>query len=180
MKKILRLKSQKISEKILKDLESKGLIKTLSAPVEVLNCNLPKGMVKTIYTTKEEYGSHKLICVKCNSSEINLNSHPDNEEFLMFNNSDLVFNPLYIIIALEKNNILQKKIKNCTLTADDFIVLELKYNDPRVSIFTMLKGTCHCEFTFPGKGISPVFFVTEPSRLEMFKNKLCGYQLLVE
>lgn len=179
MKNILKIKSQKITEEILENLEKKGLIRTLKAPANVLHSKSRQGTVRTIYSSKAEYGSHKLICVKCNSSKINLNCHPDNEEFLLINNTNLKFNPLFIIIALEKGAGLQKKIKNFTLTTDDFIVLELKYNDPRISIFTMLKGTYHCEFTIPGKEISPVFFVTEPSRLQMIKEKLCNYQFIV-
>ncbi|MCM8784502.1 MAG: hypothetical protein NC818_07075 [Candidatus Omnitrophica bacterium] len=161
-------------------LEKRGLIRLLRPP-KMKNRRQKTGcFIDKIYTTSPRFGTHKLICVTLNTQEVKLNSHPDNEEFILINPDHYVFKPLYLILALHKNKILEKKIKDKKLSSKDFIVLRLKYNCPQTSIFTLLKDTVHCEVTLDGEGRPPIFFVAEPSRLTACYLNLDGYKLILE
>ncbi len=177
--KIITLRPVEATEKILARLEKKGLIRTLRPTLKILKLgSRKKGGVDTIYSSSPKFGSHKLICVtKEDTHKISLNFHPDNEEFILINNTSLRFKPLYIIIGLHKYKEFKIRARNKRLNKNDFIVLRLKYNNHKTCIFTMLKGTPHCEATLPGRGKSPIFFVTEPSRLGMTHLNLSGYNL---
>jgi len=163
--KILKLKPQKLTYKTLLMLEKKGLIKTFTPPKNVLNTKKDKDSVNILYKTLPKYGTHKLICVAKNLTQITLNTHPDNEDFIIINPTNYKFKPLYLIIGLYNYKIIENKAKNDTLTTNDILALELVYNNPKLSLFTMLKGTPHCEITKEGLRKPPVFFVTEPTNL---------------
>jgi hypothetical protein len=75
---------------------------------------------------------------------------------------------------------MQRKCAAGTLSGRDFVLVKVKYNDPLVSVFTMLRDTVHCEVVLEGAGQPPVFFVTEPSRLRMDRLKLAGYDVRVQ
>jgi len=81
-----------------------------------------------------------------------------------------------MIIGLHKYEIMRFRADTGTLTESDFMALTLKYNDPAVSIFTMLRDTVHFEIAARGRRQSPVFFVTEPSRLRLCPARLPGYR----
>jgi hypothetical protein len=176
--KIIKLKAVPATSKILSLLERRNLIRTLKPTKAVLNCKSKRGTLETIYSTSLKFGSHKLICIKPNLAKIKLNSHPDNEDFIIINNTTHKFRPLYIVVGLNKHRFLEEKAKNGNLIKDDFIFLRLKYNDPKTCIFTMLKDTPHCELTLRENGPTPVFFVAEPSRLKMRILKLNGYKFV--
>jgi hypothetical protein len=175
----IALRSVAVTEKILTRLEKKGLIRTLRPTSKILKLGArKKGGVDAIYSSAPRSGSHKLICVtKEDSCEIALNFHPDNEEFIILNNTSLKYKPLYIVIGLRKYKEFKARAENKRLSKNDFIVLRMKYNDHKTCIFTMLKGTPHCEAVLPGKGRPPVFFVTEPANLGMTGIDLPGYDL---
>lgn len=177
--KTIRLKPIEVTPKILTRLEKKGLIRTFKPTQKILRLGVhKKGGVDTIYSSSPRFGSHKLICIaKEDSRKVSLNFHSDNEEFILINNTSLRFKPLYIVIGLHKYKEFKIRAVNKRLSKNDFIVLRLTYNDHRTCIFTMLKGTPHCEVTLPGKGRSPIFFVTEPSNLGMTHLNLSGYDL---
>ena len=164
MNKII-LKPQKLTYKILFMLEKKGLIKTFVPPKDIYNTKKGTDSVKIIYKTMPKYGTHKLICVCKNITNIMLNTHPDNEDFLIINPTNKKFKPLYLIIGLYNYKIIENKAKKNILTEKDILALELVYNNPKISFFTMLKGTPHCEITQKGGKNPPIFFVTEPSNL---------------
>lgn len=175
--KTLYLKPKKVNHKILLMLEKMGLIKTFSLPKTVLNIKKDTDVVEVMYKTLPKYGSHKLICVGKNISKIQLNTHPENEDFIIINPTNYKFKPLYLIIGLHNYKIIEKKAKNDTLTQKDILALELVYNNPKLSLFTMLKGTPHCEITKNSFGKPPVFFVTEPTKLTWHILNLYDYQL---
>lgn len=179
---ILKLKPVNITYEILCFLETKQLVRTLRPTLKILQNHSAGGMVDTIYTSATEFGTHKLICVglSANSTQIELNSHPDNEEFIIINNTFTKFKPLYMAIGLHKHNILEEKAKNKELTSDDIMLLRLKYNDAKTSIFTMLKDTPHCELTTKEDGIHPIFFVSEPSNLTMNYLQIASYKLALD
>jgi hypothetical protein len=164
------------SRKIFAALERRKLIRTLRATPKILGSKSAKGSVSTVYSSAVSNGSHKLICVRVNSSVLKLNSHRDNEEFIILKGAPAKFKPLYIIIGLSKSAALESKARRGKLRSGDFIALRLKYNDGALSVFTMLKGTVHCEATSSGRGAGPVFFVTEPSKLKMERFRLARYR----
>lgn len=175
---IIKLKPVTVTSKILSFLERRNLIRTLKPTKRVLNSKSKRGALGTIYSSSLKFGSHRLICIKPDLAKIKLNSHPDNEDFIIINNTANKFRPLYMVIGLHKHRLLEEKAKNKKLIKDDFIFLRLRYNDPKTSIFTMLKDTPHCEFILPGDGPTPIFFVAEPGRLKMRVLKLDGYKFI--
>ena len=73
--------------------------------------------------------------------------------------------------ALTNKSIVNRQIwKKEILANKDFIAVEVSYNDPNFSFFTLIKDTVHCEVISSENKQHPVFFVTEPSKLK--NNKL--------
>ena len=178
--KILKLKPINITPKIAASLEHRGLIRLFKPTAKALRTGQGKCVVDKIYSTARRFGTHKLICVGKNETRITLTTHPDNEDFIVINPSNHKFKPLYLIIGLDETRNLERKAKAGKLDTRDFIALRLKYNDPKTSVFTMLKDTIHCEVTIAGKGTAPVFFVTEPSDFSMKRICLTDYQLRLD
>ncbi|MFA6385009.1 MAG: hypothetical protein WCY10_06565 [Candidatus Omnitrophota bacterium] len=176
---ILALKGHRFSPAILATLSERGLIRPLKPASNVVKCRDPRGTVGAIYTSKACYGGHKLISVRCTTGPVRLNFHADNEEFILIDPRAGRFSPLYMIVGLHKHEIIERKARNGTLVPSDFLALELVYNDPRLSVFTMLKGTPHFEIAGRSRKEAPVFFVTEPSRLKLHIVDLAGYRLVV-
>lgn len=176
--KTLVLKPVTVTAGILSGLERRGLIRTLKPTDKVLRCRDKRGTVDTIYSSSPRFGTHKLICIRLHDLDrIRLTSHGDNEEFIIIDADARIFKPLYLVMGLHKHAVLEKKARNAELTERDFMLLRLKYNDYRTSIFVMLKETPHCEISMPGEGKPPIFFVTEPSKLKINRLKLYGYRL---
>lgn len=177
---ILSLKARKLSPAILAFLAKRRLIRPLVPTRNVVQCRSSRGTVGTIYRSQKAYGTHKLICVRSATGSMRLNSHQDNEEFILISPDAAAFSPLYMIIGLHKHAIIERKARRRALKPSDFIALELVYNDPRVSIFTMLKNTPHYEFGASGRKQAPIFFVAEPSRLKLRVLDLRGYRLAIQ
>jgi hypothetical protein len=176
---IITLKIRKLSPEILSFLAKRGLIRPLVPTRNVIQCRSSRGTVGTIYRSADAFGTHKLISVRCTTAGIKLNFHQDNEEFILISPDAGAFSPLYMIIGLNKHAVIEKKAARGTLKPSDFMALELVYNDPRLSIFTMLKGTPHFEVAGPGRRQAPIFFVSEPSRLKMRVLDMRGYRLAI-
>jgi len=170
--KSLKLTAIDASPRVFAMLEKRRLIRTLRPGKESTAAN----SVETIYTSSPEYGSHKLICVRPDSAQIALNSHPDNEEFILVDPGNAGCRPLFMLIGLYLHDLIERKAADGSLCARDFLLLKLGFNSPSTCVFTMLAGTPHCELVFPGKGKAPVFFVAEPSTLSMKFVKLDGYE----
>ena len=64
-------------------------------------------------------------------------THPENEDFFMIGTPG--GKPLYLVIGLCDRFQLDRKIKEEVVSSKDFITLKVKYNDPEVSFFTILK-----------------------------------------
>ena len=176
--KTITLKPVTVTPEILARLERRGLIRTLRPTAKVLRCRDRRGTVDKIYSSAPKYGSHKLICIRLHTmNRIKLTSHGDNEEFIIINGNHRVFKPLYLVMGLRKHAALERKARAGALTSGDFILLKMKYNDCRTSVFVMLKDTPHCEVSPPVKGESPIFFVTEPSKLKINRLRLHEYRL---
>lgn len=178
--KALRLKPINVTDKILLRLERRGLIRTLRPTAKILRRTSRDGLVDTVYSSPVEHGTHKLICVRSdNAGRIMLNSHPHHEEFMLINNTGLKLKPVLMLIGLHKHKEIERKAKAGSLTAGDFILLRLKYNDYKTCVFTMLKDSPHCELSEPGPGRPSIFFVSEPTDLPMHNVDTAGYSFIL-
>jgi hypothetical protein len=169
--KSLKLTAIDASSRVFSMLEKRRLIRVLRPDKKFTASN----SVDVVYTSAPEYGSHKLICVRPDSAQVALNSHPDNEEFILIDSDRAPRKPLYMLIGLHGHDVIESKAREGSLDSGDFLLLKLAFNRPSTCVFTMLAGTPHCELVFPGKARPPVFFVAEPSMLSMRFVKLNGY-----
>lgn len=159
-------------------LEERGLLQRLLPPPEVLGAPEGSVAVARIYTAEARFGAHMLICAGFNRSTVELAVHSDKEEFLLINEGREQ-KPLILVIALVSEPELRRLVSTGELTADHIWALELEFNDPRLSFFTMNGFTPHCEWTVPGPGPASVFFVTEPADLDMQPIDMVDYQLRI-
>jgi hypothetical protein len=176
---LLTIKTTKLTPGVLAILEKKKLVRRLAPTRKVIATRTKTGAVETFYSSSPLYGTHKLIAVGKRTETIRLTVHPDNEDFILLNPARLAFKPLYIVVGLATPSVLAKKAEQGRLRPADFLAVEVCYDDPATCVFTMLKGTPHCEVTVPGSGQHPVFFVTEPSKLRQRPLALRGYTLVL-
>lgn len=175
--KTINLKPIKGTQKVLDILEKKKLIKCLRPCAAWLKDS--QGGCKDVYRTAPKYGTHKMIAVAKDTTEIALTTHPDNEDIILINNTGKRFKPLYLVIATTTQKQFEKKAARGAVTAKDVVAVELLYNSG-ASVFTVLKDIPHCEVTMRGKGVNPVFFVTEPSDFEMDMVGQSGYTFVLK
>lgn len=174
---IIELKPKKISNRILCFLEKRSLIRTYKPTKKVLKVKKTEnGAIDEIYRSSKKFGPHKLICVAKNEFNINLTSHPENEEVILINNTKDIYKPLYLIVGLHKKDVFEAKAKKGILTNKDIIAIELEYNI-QTSIFTVLKDIPHCEVTVPGRKHCPIFFVIEPTNMKMDYVNIYDYKI---
>ncbi|MDR3113076.1 MAG: hypothetical protein LBU09_01735 [Endomicrobium sp.] len=172
IKKEIVLSPVKASLKLFKELEKKKLIRLLRPTEKTVKTKTKTGTVSKFYVSSKKFGTHALMCVGKRTLDIRLSYHDDNEDFLLINPSGLKFKKLYLVLSFLKGAQFIKKFLSKKLGKKDLIAVELEFNNPRLSFFTMLKRSVHCEITDASKGQHPVFFVSEPSRLK--DNKLTG------
>lgn len=167
-----------MTEDVMQMLEDKGLIIRLYPGRHRLNVKKGDIFGEPIYISDEKFGSHKLITVTvdCEKSPY-FGSHPDNEEFIFL--GDLKSKPLYLIICCLTMDEFNKKVEDHILSRDDFAALKVRFNDPYVSFFTMLKGVIHGEATLNMDGDPPTFYVTEPSKLSVDHIDLKQYEIKI-
>jgi hypothetical protein len=147
-------------------LEERGLIQGL-LPARMQEAAAEPGvLVEELYATAPLFGPHRLIRVEFDRSTVELAYHSDREDLLLINGGARQ-KPLILVITLHPADELKRRIAHGRLSAEDVWALELKFNDPRLSFFTMNGFTPHCEWTPPGPGARSVFFVTEPKDLDM-------------
>lgn len=162
----INLNPVKPSVKIFSLLEKKGLIKTFKPTAKTLQTRTKTGAVDILYTSRKCYGAHRLMCIGKRTKSVQLCWHRDNEDFLFLNPQNNDYQKLYLVFALDKIYTFSAKLRNETLTGKDFTALEIEYNNPNFSFFTVLKNTVHCEVVADQKKQHPVFFVTESSDLK--------------
>lgn len=170
MGKSIVLKPVEMTADLMRTLEERGLI------IRLAPGNHQKG--GNVYVSDPRYGPHKLLHVVVNRpSFTNFGTHPDNEEFLLIGNPES--KPLYLAIALCMREELDRRIAAATVCADDFVCLKVRYNDPEVSFFTMLKHVPHGEATADTEGQPATFYVTEPAGMGIDRTDFGGYELKV-
>jgi len=174
----LTLKVRPVTEEAMSALEKRGLLQRLLPSSEVLE--VPEGEVRVerVYTTHPQFGPHMLIGVGFNRSNVELGVHPDKEDFILINEGREQ-KPLILVIGLHPQPEFQRLVSTGQLTSDDVWALEMKFNNPRLSFFTMNGFTPHCEWTIPGPGPANVFFVTEPGDLDIHPINMGDYTLKI-
>lgn len=163
--KTLELTVQPANEEIMSYLESKDLIRRLLPTQKVISTPENEVGVETFYATNHKFGPHTMICVGFNKSIVDMAYHSDNEDFICLNEGREQ-KPLILVIALEKAREFQERILSDQLNENHILALELKFNDPKLSFFTMNGFTPHCEWVPPGNGLANIFYVTEPHDLD--------------
>jgi hypothetical protein len=157
----LEVTSVTMTEERMQLLEDRGKIIRLTPNKFILSPGPDNTEDHIVYESDPIYGPHKLIAVTVNRYRFGaFGVHDDNEEFLLV--GDPTAKPLYLAVALCTKSELDEKIAQKSLTAQDFMVLTCKYNDPAVSFFVMLKDVPHGEASCEGEGQLPYFYVTEP------------------
>lgn len=158
----LTVKVRPMNNEVMSELEQRGLVRRFAPTTELLET--PEGMVKAeaTYVADQKFGAHMLICVAFNRSEVQLATHHNNEEFLLVNEGREQ-KPLILVVGMHRESEFQELVSSGQLTTDDVWAIELKFNDPSLSFFTMNAMTPHCEWTVPGPEPANIFYVTEPS-----------------
>ena len=175
----LTLKVQPLTEEIVEDLERRNLIKGFRPSQRIINAAPGTIEVDRVYETDPVFGSHMLICAGFNKSTVDIAFHSDQEDFLLINEGRAQ-KPLILVIALKSEAEFKELVSAQELKSEDLLALELKFNDPRLSFFTMKSRTLHCEWTVPGPGPANVFYVTEPSNLDMQPVSLGDYTIKID
>ena len=175
----ITLKVQPLTEEIIEDLERRNLIKRFRPSQRIIDAAPGTIEVDRVYETDPAFGSHMLICAGFNKSTVDLAFHSDQEDFLLINEGR-VQKPLILVLVLKSETEFQELVSTQGLSSKDLLALELKFNDPRLSFFTMNSHTLHCEWTVPGPGPANVFYVTEPSDLDIQPVSLGDYSIKID
>jgi len=175
----IQLKSTKMSPSVMQMLEEKKKIIRLCPNHHELNPKANSCLNKCLYVSDKKYGPHMVITVTVNwFKPLAFGTHDENEEFILVGDSNT--KPMWLIISMCSEEDLKKKIANKSLLSDDFIALLVKYNDPKVSFFTMLKHVPHGEVTTLGSEKSPSFYVTESRNNTLNRTEFGEYQLTIK
>jgi hypothetical protein len=179
MKQLIVLRPVAMNKEVMQQLEAKNLIRRMAPGVPVPNAAPGQTVCKPVHCSLEEYGPHKLVHITVNRMELTeFGTHPDNEDFFMIGDTNT--KPLYLVIALCLKDELDKKIQQHTLSADDFIALQVKHNDAEVSFFTMLKDVPHGEAIGRGTGKPSSFYVTVGRDLPDADTNMGNFELVIE
>jgi len=176
----IELAPREMTPELMIDLEKRDLIIRLCPGNHSSDPGWNESKSNDIYVSDSSSGPHKLIVATINTltPDPYFGTHIGNEEFLMI--GDPSTKPLYLIISLCKRAELIAKIETHSLTADDFIALHIKYNDPEVSFFTMLADVPHGEVTVAGSGRPASFYVTEGRDIKIDLVSFGEYQVNVK
>jgi hypothetical protein len=174
----INIRIRPMTEGVIKVLEDKGLISRFMPTAKVLSTPEKEIGIEYLYTTDPKFGPHMVICVGFNRSYVDMAYHNDNEDFILINEGRQQ-KPLILIIGLYHEKEFQTLISTGQLTEDDIWAIELKFNDPKVSFFTMNGFTPHCEWTIAGTGSASIFYVSEPRNLDTNHIHMGDYELKI-
>lgn len=166
------------SIKVMEQLEEFGVITLLGPGRHCLDVNANSSDYETMYSAKEKFGPHKLICVTINSTEpTNFLYHSDIEDFMLIDRVGT--EDLILTISLVKQSVLNEKINNGTISKNDFISLKCKKNDPYTSFFSMNKFYPHVETVLKSTSNPPSFYVGESRDLDENLIDFKNYTLVI-
>jgi len=173
----LRIPAQPAHPDLMAEMEAKGLLRRLQPSPEALAVQEGDQLVETVELGQDGFGPWQMLAVACNRTTLDrLSAHSDVESWLYFSASP-TSKPLLYVVATCPVDEFRAKVAGGSLTADDFIVLEIQPNDPEASFFTVPGGVLHDELTYPGPAVAPVFFVPEASRMTHLNVPLDGYEI---
>ena len=133
-----------MTEEVMDGLEKDGLIIRLAPDRHRLEAARGQTKGESLYECDPRYGPHKLITVTVNRTSFEaFGAHPENEDFLLL--GDPSSGPLYLVIALLTPQGIKERVQSGTLGRSDFIALTVRFNDPQLSFFTMVKDVPHGE-----------------------------------
>lgn len=178
MKTQILLKPVEMTPDLMADLENRKLISLLGAHKHDLPSEWGQTLDRPVYDCHERFGPHRLLTVTVNRVPfVEFATHPDKEDFIMIGDPDT--KPLYVVIALIFRAELEKKIEQGSVSSSDFVCLKIKWNDPKVSFFTMLPDVAHGEGITERNGIPPSFYVTEGRDLPNDLVDLGNFELVI-
>lgn len=174
----IKIKPIPSSELIFMRLEEKGVITRICPGHDPISVPMGDADYKEVYHTDIKFGSHKLISVTVNSKQPSkFVYHSAKEDFLLIDYEHT--EKLILTVALYKEDIINEKIRNKTISEDDFMAIICEKNHPFFSFFTMNPGfahteTCHIEGNNP-----PSFYVTEPHNIDEISIDFADYSLVI-
>jgi hypothetical protein len=158
------MQTYKINPKIVTMLEKEGYISLIKSRRPLTSLKQDTIEVEHIYECND-FGGHKLISVGINVNWPKyFHYHPEREDLFLISNEET--KPLKLAFAYDKTQRFMEKLESKTLTASDFFIVEMVYNHPELSFFTINPYVVHGEFTTSGSTANPKIFVTEPSNLD--------------
>jgi hypothetical protein len=175
----ITLKPVKSSIKVFNYLEKKGFVARLKPTRKTIDTRTKTGAVDILYTSNKNFGAHRLMCIGKRNKKVQMTYHLDNEDLIFLNPYNDDYQKLYIVFALDKIDFFNKKLSKNLLTNKDFIAVEIVFNDPNLSFFTILKKTVHCEVVKDENKQHPIFFVAESSKLKNNKIKHKNLKIVV-
>lgn len=147
-------------------LEKLGLIHRLAPGNDAASPEAGDNLGRSIYESDPRFGGHKLIVATIDSPTLRyFGCHLDREDVWLIGKDS--YRSLYFVFAIPLHAEFEKKAAGGLLTADDFICLRVRYNDPEASFFVVNKLVMHGEFVPPGAGQPPSFYVTESANLRI-------------
>lgn len=171
----IRLYAKRATPALVAELEARGLLRRLCPSEKARSAAREAKVCERVELAAEGSGPWQMLAVACNRSQLDrLAAHSDIESWLFF--ADPASKPLLYVAATCPLAEFQAKATAGRLTPEDFVILELRPNDPETSYFTVPGGVLHDELTYPGPGLAPIFFVPEPSRMEHTPVSLADYE----
>jgi hypothetical protein len=170
----IRLQAQRATPELLAQLEMRGLLRVLKPSAKARAVQEGDQVVERVEIAGAGTGPWQMLVVACHRTKLDhLAAHGDIESWLYF--ADPASKPLLYVVATCPLAEFQRKVADGSLSAGDFVVLEVRPNDPATSFFTVPGGVLHDELTYPGPGPGAIFFVPEPSRMGHTAVPLTGY-----
>ncbi len=154
---------QRVTQTILNDLEAQGLITRICPTHDVLQTPSNESRCKRIYENDAQYGGHMLLSVTTDCTTFsNFGYHPGREDVLLIG---VPSKPLYLLLCYLSKAAFLEKAESASFIENDFLLLELVFNDPNLSFFTLHENVLHGEATVAGVGDKPSFYVGESSSM---------------
>jgi hypothetical protein len=177
--KLIEIKARSAAPELMDRMEEQGLLRRLRPSGACLSVTEGEQLVEQVELAEKGTGPWQMLAVACNRVKLDhLAAHGDAESWLFFSAEPTV-KPLLYVVATCRVEQFEKRVEDGTLSADDFIALELSPNDPETSFFTVPGGVMHDELTYQGSGTAPVFFVPEPSEMAHRSVSLEGYDVVI-
>lgn len=158
---------QDMTPELMQDLEDRGLILRITPGHHRLQIPEGEGVGQDLYISHSVAGPHKLITVAVSRTQFSaFGFHEENEEFLLLGGGAQE-RPMLLLVALCDTPTLRRKLAQGSVSAQDFICLRCRFNDPEVSFFVMKKGVPHGEAAETQEGLPSTFYVTESAGIHL-------------